>query len=894
MSARLYSLGRWCYRNGGKVLLVWLLAAAILGAIGFSIQGRFNDAFEIPGSSSQEALRRLNMTFPQGSALTASAIILAPDGQDINELRSTIEPALEEFKKIDTVDDVQSPWFEHLSGHIADDHRAALARLTLNVKDMPSQEQLDAIVEAGDRVEKQLPQGSEVVMGGQAFEVELPEFSVTEVLGVVLSFVVLIVMLGSVLTATVPIITALLGVGLAMALMLGATSTIDINSVTPMLAVMLGLAVGIDYALFIFSRHRDQLREGMDAEESMARSIGTAGTAVVFAGLTNAIALSGLAVAGIPFLTVMGVFASIAVAFAVAIALTLLPAFGGMLGERMRPKKQHKRRAKKEAAERPRRKGLFHWWVGVTTRHPIVTIVAVVVTLGVLTLPAFNLVLSLPNAGQGGQERQSRIAYDLIAEHFGPGYNSPLVVTANIIGSNDPLGLISDLRADVEAVDGVDKVVMAVPNRNADTALIQIIPTTASDDPATVATVERLREVTDGWEGTRGIDADVTGFTAVQLDVTDRLSTAVWPFGALVVGLTLVLLAAVFRSVWVPIKTAVGFILSAGASFGITQLVFNEGWFRQVINLEKPEAIISFLPILLLGILFGLAMDYEIFIVSRIREEYIHGKSAVESIRDGFVASGPVVTAAALVMFAVFAFFVPAGMMAIKSIAFALAVGVAIDAFAVRMTLVPAVLALLGDRAWWIPKWLDKALPEFDMEGEALTKQLELADWPGTDAYLHAEGIAVEDILAPVSAQVRPGEVVGFVGPVGPRTAAALALSGRLAIDDGRARVCGALLPEAAAAVRRRTHYLDLSTATDIVAALEAIKPRAKSVVFIDDVDLVGTPAERAALQRIAELARADKDFSLVASASSEAALTLITPDDVVKVDEPAHEEALV
>lgn len=733
-------------------------------------------------------------------------------------------------------------------------------------------------------------------MGGAAFEIELPQLSVTEVFGVVLSFIVLWVMLGSVLAAIVPIVTALLGVGLAMAIMLGATGIMEINSVTPILAVMLGLAVGIDYALFIFARHRDQLRAGMEAEDSMGRSIGTAGTAVVFAGITNAIALSGLAVARIPFMTIMGIFASVAVAFAVMIALTLLPAFAGMLGQRMRPKPRKTKEPRGGDADDggAPRGGLFRWWVGVTTSRPIATIVAVVVALGTLSIPAVNLTLSLPNAGQGEADRSSRIAYDLTAEHFGPGYNGPLVITAGIIGSDDPLGLIDSLVEEVEAIDGVEQVVMAVPNQNADTALIQLVPTTASDDPATIDTVERLREVTESWEDSHGIRADVTGFTAVQLDVTQRLGEAIVPFGLLVVGLSLVLLAAVFRSVWVPIKTAVGFLLSVGASFGLSQLVFNEGWFKELVNLEQPVAIISFLPILLIGILFGLAMDYEIFIVSRIREEYMHGKPAMQSIRDGFTASGPVVTAAALVMFAVFAFFVPAGMMAIKTIAFALAVGVVIDAFLIRMTLVPAVLALLGDHAWWIPKWLDRILPEFDMEGEQLTKQLALADWPGGDEILHAEDVTVEGILEPVSMQVRPGEVAGIVGSVGARAGAALALSGRLGIESGRGRVCGALLPDADSTIRRRTYYVDLAVAPDPVATLDGLRPRPRTVVFVDGIDGMGTPDGRRALQRIAELARERRDFAVVCCAASDAALTVVTPDDTVHVTEPADKEALV
>ncbi len=890
MSAALYSLGRWCFRHGKRVLAIWVAVAVLLGVLGGVLFTRFDDTFDIPGSSSQEALEQLHMTFPQGAALTATAVVVVPEGRDVADLRGEIEPLLDEFEAVDLVDEARSPWFRYAHGQTSPDGRAALVSLSLTVTEVSSLEALQPIVDAARHIEAQLPEGTTVTMGGPAFEIELPALSVVEVIGVGLSFVVLVVMLGSVLAAVVPIFTAILGVGLAMMLMLASTSIIDVNSVTPMLAVMLGLAVGIDYALFIFSRHRDQLRDGMATEESMARAIGTAGTAVVFAGLTNAIALSGLAVAGIPFLTVMGIVASIAVLLAVAIAITLLPAFGGLLGERMRPRRRRGRRGKRDDGQPRRRAGIFSWWVGVTTRRPIATIVAVTALLGVCALPAANLELSLPNAGQASTERESRRAYDQITEHFGPGYNAPLVVTAGIIQSTDPLGLVDELVDDVEQVPGVGQVVMAVPNEKADTAMIQLHPETATDDPATVATLERLREVTDGWADSRGITANVTGFTAVQIDVTDRLGAAVVPFVVLVVGLTLGLLSAVFRSVWVPVKTAVGFLLSVGASFGLTQLVFNEGIGKELINLEKPEAVISFMPILLIGILFGLAMDYEIFIVSRIREDYAHGKPALRSIRDGFVSSGPVVTAAALIMFAVFAFFVPAGMMAIKQIAFALAVGVVIDAFLVRMTLVPAVLALLGDHAWWMPRWLDRLLPEFDMEGEALTRQLELRDWPGTDALVHVEELAVEGVLAPTSMQVRPGECVGVVGPVAQRAATVLALSGRLGTTSGRGRVAGELLPEAAGKVRRRTGCVDLGDVDDVEAALRGIRPRKGEVWFLDGLEAVATEAEQTALRQLTETARTHHEYAVVCLAGSVAALTAVTPDDVVAVAEPAHE----
>ncbi len=906
MSAQLYALGRWCYRNSWKVIGLWMALLALVGTSGALLMGDFDDEFRIPGSSSQEALDKLRMTFPEGAALGATAIVIAPEGTNINDLQADVESNLSDFEDVDVVDSVTSPWNEMVKGLINDDNTAAVAQLTLDVDENPTTEQLQSITDAADRLEAQLPPGSQVHMGGEAYNIELPSISITEGAGLVVALVVLTVVLGSLVAAGLPILTAIIGVAISMAILLLITSFSAINSVTPLLAVMLGLAVGIDYALFVLSRHRDQLRDGMEPEESTGRAVGTAGSAVIFAGLTVFIALLGLGVAGIPFLTTMGVFAALTVAFAVVIALTMLPALMGLLGERMRPKVRVSRKARKEAAAaqhgddvdtdevapEPRKKGgAFAWWVGITTNHPIVTIVVVVLGLGALSVPTMDLELSLPNSGQHEAGAQDRIAYDLIDEYFGPGFNGPLVITADIIGSTDPLGLMNSLKSDIEKIDGVASVPLSTPNQNADTGLIQIVPTTASDDPATAELVERLRDKTVEWEDRYGVTTAVTGFTAVQIDVTDKLAGALLPFGVLVVGLSLVLLAAVFRSIAVPIKATIGYLFSVGAAFGATALVFNDGFLKELINLDRPMPVISFLPILVMGILFGLAMDYEVFLVSRMREEYVHGKSAMDAIRDGFVASGPVVVAAAIIMFSVFAFFVPEGMGPIKQIAFALAVGVAVDAFLVRMTLVPAVMALLGDKAWWLPKWLDRILPTFDVEGEVLTRKLEMASWPGTDDVVHAEGLAVDGIVNPIDLSVPAGAVVGIVGPLGARTGAAMALTGRLETTAGRARVAGELLPQAASTVRRRTLHVDLAVSRDVAKTLRGITPRDGSLVVVDSIDVVGSSAERAALTRLVEEARTGGSFALFLCATSTAPLEDFHPDGVMNVAETNLQE---
>ena len=878
MSAQLYALGRCCFRHAKLVLAAWLVVVLAVGGAALAFRGSFADVFKIPGSSSQVALDKLHMTFPQGAMTQATAIFVAPEGGRVDDFRGAVEDTVTELDAIDFVDSATSPWDERISGMVSDDGRAAIVTVLIDVKGAPTSEQLAKLTAVAERMSQRLPQGATLDMGGQAFNIELPSMSVTEIAGLGVALVVLALVLGSLVASGLPLLTAVTGVGVTMAVMLLIARLASINSTTPMLAVMLGLAVGIDYALFILSRHRNQLGEGMTAEESTARAVGTAGSAVVFAGLTVFIALLGLGVSGIPFLTVMGAFAALAIVLAVFIALTMLPALMGLLGERLRPRPRRPRRPGTH------RGGVFAWWGRVTTGHPVVVLLVVVAGLGALTIPGLGLRTALPNSGQHAVDAPDRVTYDLISQHFGVGRNGPLVLTADVISSKDPLKLVADLKEEVEAIDGVAAVPLATPNQNAEVAMLQVVPTTGPDDPATADLVQTLRDRHDQWLERYGVETAVTGMTAMQIDVNSRLVGALLPFGMLVVGLSLVLLAAVFRSVWVPVKATLGFLLSVGAAFGATKLVFNDGYLKEMVNLERGMPVISFLPILLMGILFGLAMDYEVFLVSRIREEYVHGKKPVDAIRDGMTASGPVVVAAAVIMFAVFAFFVPEGISSIKQIAFALAVGVAIDAFCVRMTLVPAVMALLGERAWWLPRWLDKALPTFDVEGEVLTEKLKLARWPGGDHLLYAEEVAVEGLLPPTSLVLEAGNVIGVAGPVSSRTGLALALSGRLGITSGRARVAGELLPGAATAVHRRTRYADL---TNDPTALSSLRPIPGSVVFVDSVETIDVGDER--LAGLIDRFRGDGTSALVLCASSESILEALPVDGVFVVDQPVR-----
>ncbi|ALJ21484.1 MMPL family transporter [Microbacterium sp. No. 7] len=903
MSTLLFSLGRWSYRHPWRVVVTWLLLLALAGGGAAVFAQGTDNAFSIPGTEAEEGLDALSRTFPQASGTSAQMIVVAPEGTTVDDapVDGILEDAVSELGALDGVLAVTDPFDELVSGTVSDDRRAAIVRLQFDGQTTDvSDETLDALNRIADETRERMPSGSAVAMGGDLFSTSMPALSLIEAVGVLIALFVLIVTFRSFAVAWFPLASAIIGVGLAMALLFVATAFATISSTTPLLAIMLGLAVGIDYALFIVARHQDQVRSGVDPEESAARATGTAGSAVVFAGITVLIALVGLSIANIPFLTVMGIAAAAAVAIAVLVALTVTPALLGFSKHRVAgwarkaPRAAKSPRAAKKAA-RPRRRPAERW-VTAITRHPVVTTIAVVAGLAIVAIPAASLHLALPNAGQQPESSQARQAYDLTAEHFGPGSNGPLIMTGTIVTSTDPLGLMDDLRAEIERIPGVKEVVLATPNEAADTGLIQIIPTTGPDDPATADLVRELRAQHDRLLDEYGVDLKVTGFTAVGIDISDRLGAALLPFGVFVVGLSLVLLMIVFRSIWVPVTAAVGYLLSIVASFGIVAAVFEWGWFADALHVTRTGPVISFMPIILMGVLFGLAMDYQVFLVSRMREDYVHtlrargGRAeratAVAAVRSGFTASARVVGAAAVIMFAVFAAFIPEGDATIKPIALGLAAGVAIDAFVVRMTLIPAVMTLLGERAWWMPERLERALPHFDIEGEAVEHELALASWPepNTTSPLVGEGVTVSaatpdgdvPVFEDASFRLEPGGTLLVTGDAVAARAFVLAVAGRLPASAGLLRVGGHLLPGRAAWVRAHVGVALLRDVDDPVAELrEALGGRAR-LVAVDGLDeLHGADRDQAA----ALLRDAGPDLTLVATARGDGAALAVLAD---------------
>ncbi|GAA3127235.1 MMPL family transporter [Streptomyces rameus] len=740
MASLLYRLGRGAFRHRRAVLAAWLLVltAAVTCVITFG--GTTDDEFTVPGSPAQTAMDTLKKELPSAAGTSAQIVFVAPRGHAITEPRyaNAVSATMAKAYKAPQVVGVTDPVRNKV---ISPDRTAALGQVRYQVTRAGLHG--DSLTSLEKTTEPAKDAGLTVEVGGSAYGSSKSTGHTKELLGAAVALVVLTITFGSLFAAGMPLLTAVAGVAVTMLGLSALTGVLTISSTAPSLASMLGLAVGVDYALFLLSRHRSHLATGMDTEESAARATATAGSAVVFAGLTVIIALCGLSVVRIPFLTVMGVAGAAAVLIAVGVSTTLLPALMGFAGDRLRPK-PGSRAARREQSARGTghgsRRTMGERWGRLAIRRPLLTLLAVLVGLLAVAVPARDLQLALPDNGSAPVGSSQRQAYDTVSDRFGPGFNGPLLVHADTSHAPDPHAATASLVKDLKTADGVAAVGKPQVIDHGEAAVIQVVPKTGPSDQKTKDLVQHIRDEAPTWHERTGAEVSVTGTTAVNIDVSDRLASSLIPFALVVVGLSLLLLLLVFRSVVVPLKASLGFLLSVAATFGAVVAVFQWGWLASALGVPETGPVVSILPVLVMAVLFGLAMDYEVFMVSRMREAHVHGAAPREAVLAGSRHASRVVTAAALIMFAVFASFIPGGSTMLKPIAFALAVGVFIDAFLVRMTLVPAVLALVGRAGWWLPKWLDRLLPDLDIEGEQLA-----ADQPtgGDDRHRPGAPVAV-------------------------------------------------------------------------------------------------------------------------------------------------------
>ncbi|WP_338702817.1 MMPL family transporter [Streptomyces sp. Q6] len=722
MATFLYKLGRLSFRRRRYVALLWVL---LLGGIGYASSAAPAppaDSFSMPGTESQKAFDLLDQKFPAASAegATARVVIRAPEGEKLTD------PAQKtDVKKLVTVlgdgPEVASVADPYKANAVSKDGTTAYASVTYKVAGTElSDEAHEALTKATDDARAD---GFTVETGGDAVEAEQEMGGSAEMIGIAISAVVLVITFGSMIAAGMPLLTAIIGVGIGVSGIAALGSVLNLSSTTSTLASMIGLAVGIDYALFIVSRYRAEIAEGREPEEAAGRATGTAGSAVVFAGLTVIVALTGLSVVNIPILTKMGLAAAATVAIAVVIALTMIPALLGFAGKKVLRRKDRKKSAAQQAAPEGK-PNLGTRWSRFVLRRPLAVLVVGVLGLGAIAVPAAGLELGLPDEGTSAPDSTQRKAYDMLSESFGAGFNGPLMVTVDGKGAEAAAKTVA---TSLRKVEGVAAVAPAQVNPAGDTAIMTVVPTSGPSDHKTEGIVKTIR----GEARTLGADTDtevlVTGQTAMTIDFSQTLNDALVPYLLLVVGLAFLLLMLVFRSILVPLKAALGFLLSVAAALGAVVAVFQWGWLADVFGVDQPGPIMSMMPIFMIGVVFGLAMDYEVFLVTRMREAYVHGARPGEAIVTGFKHGGRVVGAAAIIMMSVFSGFIMENNDMIKMMGFGLAVAVLFDAWVVRMALVPAVMALLGKSAWWLPRWLDKALPNVDVEGEKLQQNLAAA-----------------------------------------------------------------------------------------------------------------------------------------------------------------------
>ena len=716
MANVLYQIGSFCFRRHGTVIGVWLLLAALIGgAVGLGtvpVSG-----VTIPGTESQRALEALAHEFPQASGASGTVVLRAPQGQNVTTPanRQVVLSTVLKANKLPGVLGAMSPYDTKA---ISPDGRYVLISVQFA---KPADELTAAQVSGYDHLGDGAPAGW-TIAAGSANGGTPPDVGSTEGIGVAVALLVLVITFGSMFAAGMTLVNALIGVGAGIAGITMVGHLVEMTSTAPVLALMLGLAVGIDYSLFITSRYRHNLAIGLARDEAAGRAVGTAGSAVVFAGLTVVIALSGLSVVGIPFLTVMGLAAAGTVAVAVLVAITLLPAMLSVAGARVLSRRQRRADAAiaagEDIEESESNRGFA--WAHLVIRFRVPALVAGLAAVAVMAIPAASMQLALPDDGTAPAGSTKRIAYDLVSEGFGEGFNGRLLMVVHAPDQAAAAAAAASATSIAGRTDGV--VAVTPPQRSTDgrTVLLAVVPKYGPTDQRTFDLVRRLRTGLAPVARTGDADISLTGVTAIGIDVSDKLRGALPTYLLVVVGLSFALLALVFRSILVPIKATLGFLLTIGATFGVTVAVFQWGWLAGLVGLDAGGPLVSFLPILLIGILFGLAMDYEVFLVSRMREDFVHGETAREAVVSGVGHGARVVVAAALIMISVFSGFVLVHDATVKSMGFGLAFGVLVDAFIVRLTLVPAVMSFLGDTAWWLPRWMDRAMPNVDIEGEGL------------------------------------------------------------------------------------------------------------------------------------------------------------------------------
>jgi RND superfamily putative drug exporter len=707
----LQKLTRFCYGRRRLVLVGWILGFVLMGALGASAAGEYSTDFNIPGSESAAALKTLEQKFPERAGDTISVIFEADRGVNDPATRTRVEGLVDRLSTFEHVVGSFSPYAPEGASNISADGRIAFASLQLDVQgtDMPVKTTKEMIKVAHDAD----GDGVHFELGGQAVaSAEFVQGGGTEGLGILVAMLILLFAFGSVLAMGLPILIAVMGIGIGLAIVELLAHVLNVPNFTPIVAAMIGIGVGIDYALFIVTRYRKGLRDGKDPEQATVSAMSTAGRAVLFAGTTVIISVLGMLLMGMPFLQGVAVGSAAAVLVAMLASITLLPAMLGFCGRAI-----DKLKVPFVGKERhSHREGFWFRWSRLIQRRPWPAFLAGAIAVLLLAAPALSLRLGFPGEEASPTSRTSRRAYDLFVKGFGPGFAAPLIVAVELPGGNGR-DAVTTLENGLRNQPGVAAVVPAQYNAAGDAAVVTVFPTTGGQSEETARLVNKLRhDVIPPVVAGTGLDVNVGGPNAAFIDSSKVISSRLPIFIIVVVGLSFILLMAVFRSIPVALKAAVMNLLSIAAAYGVLVMVAQWGWGKALFGITATGPIANFVPMMMFAILFGLSMDYEVFLLSRVREEYVRTGDNGLAVADGLASTARVITAAAAIMICVFLAFVLGPELVIKQIGLGLAAAILIDATLIRMVLVPSTMELLGKRNWWLPPWLDRALPTINFE----------------------------------------------------------------------------------------------------------------------------------------------------------------------------------
>ncbi|MFF5961116.1 MMPL family transporter [Streptomyces luteogriseus] len=709
------ALARWCVQRRLLSVLLWLLAFAGVAA-GAAVAGTtYSNDYQVPGTESGRATELLHEGFPQLGGDSDTVVWHTTSGSvRAADVEQTMSRTLDRIENLPGVASVTGPYDGPGTGRVSEDGRTAYASVTFDdqAEDIAKGE-AQAVVDTAKSAETD---GLQVELGGSA--VALTESSgghVAEIVGVIVAAVVLFLAFGSLAASLLPIATALVGVGTAYAGIVLLGHAMTVADFAPMLGMLIGLGVGIDYALFIVTRHRRGLKRGLSVTEAATNAVATTGRAVVFAGATVCIALLGMLILQLSFLNGVAIAASLTVILTVAASVTLLPALLSFIGMRALSRRERRRLAE-HGPEPEVPTGFAARWSAFVERHPKVLGAVALVVMAVLALPTFSLHLGTSDQGNGPKTATTRQAYDLLADGFGPGVNGPLTLVTKVDGADDKLAL-DNLDGTLRATDGVASVTPVTFDSGGHTAYLTVVPESSPQSQRTSDLVDRLRgEVLPRAESGTSLDVQVGGMTAGYDDFADVIVSKLPVFVGVVIGLGCLLLLLAFRSIGIPLKAAAMNVAAVASAFGVVVAIFQWGWGSELLGLGSAGPIEPFLPVIMVSVLFGLSMDYQVFLVSRMYEEWLETGDNRRAVRVGLAETSRVINSAAVIMISVFLAFVLSGDRVIAMFGIALAAAVALDAFVLRTLLVPALMHLLGGANWWLPRWLDKRMPRISIE----------------------------------------------------------------------------------------------------------------------------------------------------------------------------------